>query len=103
MVSPTAAEAGKVIVQALEVVLIQYPFPETALKVAPVTIEDCQAIEPNPVAVPLLAKVAPAGIVIVSPEAPMVIVLAFSLIMLLPSLILDRVYFNNTSHLNSML
>jgi hypothetical protein len=46
-VSPTAAEAGKVIVQALEVVLIQYPFPETAFKVAAVTIEDCQSVPPD--------------------------------------------------------
>ena len=38
MVSPTEADAGNVIVQAFEVVLIQYPLPATAVKVEPVTI-----------------------------------------------------------------
>jgi hypothetical protein len=58
--SPTLALPGKVTVQAFNVVSIQYPFPATAVKVEPVTIDDCQAIEAKPDAVPLLVNVAPA-------------------------------------------
>ena len=47
MVSPTEADAGNVIVQAFEVVLIQYPLPATAVKVVPV-VTDCQAVPPTP-------------------------------------------------------
>ena len=46
------------------------PCPADAVCVAAVTIEDCQAILAKPVDVPLLARVAPEGIVIVSPLSP---------------------------------
>jgi hypothetical protein len=46
------------------------PFPATAVKVEPVTIDDCQAIEAKPDAVPLLVNVAPAGITKSSPLSP---------------------------------
>ena len=44
--SPTLAEAGKVTVQAFEVVLIGYPFPATAVKVEAVTTV-CQDVPPD--------------------------------------------------------
>ena len=79
--SPAEAEPGSVTVKAELVVLQKYPSPATAVN-AEVLIVDCHSI-PKPVAVPLFAKVAPEGIDIVSPEAPIVIVSAFSLIILL--------------------
>ena len=68
--SPTEGEPGNVKLQVLDVVSIHIPWLAEAECVAPVTIVDCQSIAANPVAVPLLAKVTPEGIVTVSPEVP---------------------------------
>ena len=40
--SPNSGEAGKVTVQVLDVVLIQYPLPESTLAVEPVTTSESQ-------------------------------------------------------------
>jgi hypothetical protein len=40
--SPNSGEAGKVTVQALDVVFIQYPLPESTLAVEPVTTSESQ-------------------------------------------------------------
>ena len=58
--------------QAFEVVSIHIPWLAEAVCVAPVTTVDCQSMLAKPVAVPLLAKVEPAGIVIVDPAPPKV-------------------------------
>ena len=76
-VEQQAAELGSVTVTPPDVVSTQYPSPLTAVK-AVVLIEDCHSIPPP-------SKVAPEATCTVSPDLPIVIVLAFSLIILLPS------------------
>ena len=65
--SPNSGEAGKVTVQALDVVLIQYPLPESTLAVEPVTTSESQF---NP---PAVGAIAPDVLVILFTIVPLII------------------------------